>query len=353
MGCYGLITEKSPAIRRRDISHKKKYLYKEIGVEDTVLNVRFSRALLVDELRAASHRTSVASAMAPIWVFACEQRRMRLSAASSVHAHSAIQWRIRHRSTPPPRATGRKSASRATATGARTAVAPRGCARVPGCRHFALYRGGMQALPIRSRPIWVRPPSHPIEGTIRPPGSKSYTNRALLLAGLASGTSTLTGALFSDDTMHMARGLAALGLAVRSDEAAQTFTVTGGGGMIPAARASVFVGNSGTTARFLAPMMALGRGVYELDGDEAMRGRPIQPLLDAMTALGARAHSIHGNGCLPIRIEGGVRRRPARWAGSVSSSFTRVDGGSRLRRASGSLRRGDLSQAVLESRSLR
>ena len=161
-----------------------------------------------------------------------------------------------------------------------------------------------------------------IEGTIRPPGSKSYTNRALLLAGLASGTSTLTGALFSDDTMHMARGLAALGLAVCSDEAARIFTVTGGGGMIPAARASVFVGNSGTTARFLAPMMALGRGVYELDGDEAMRGRPIQPLLDAMTALGARAHSIHGNGCLPIRVEGGAfDGGTARMAGSVSSQF--------------------------------
>jgi 3-phosphoshikimate 1-carboxyvinyltransferase len=120
----------------------------------------------------------------------------------------------------------------------------------------------------------------------------------------------------------MARGLAALGLAVRADEAARSFTVDGRGGLIPAARASVFVGNSGTTARFLAPMMALGRGVYELDGDEAMRARPIQPLLDAMNALGARAHSIYRNGCLPIRIEasnfdGGATRM----AGAVSSQF--------------------------------
>jgi 3-phosphoshikimate 1-carboxyvinyltransferase len=168
----------------------------------------------------------------------------------------------------------------------------------------------------------VRPAARPIDGAIRPPGSKSYTNRALLLAGLASGTSNLSGALFSDDTLHMARGLAALGLAVRSDETARTFTVTGGGGLIPAARASVFVGNSGTTARFLAPMMALGRGVYELDGDEAMRSRPIQPLLDAMTALGARAHSIQRNGCLPIRIEGGAFEGGAtRMPGSVSSQF--------------------------------
>ncbi|HMJ52012.1 MAG TPA: 3-phosphoshikimate 1-carboxyvinyltransferase [Polyangiaceae bacterium] len=168
----------------------------------------------------------------------------------------------------------------------------------------------------------VRPAARPVDATIRPPGSKSYTNRALLLAGLASGTSTLTGALFSDDTKHMARGLAALGLDVHGDETARIFTVTGGGGLIPAAHASVFVGNSGTTARFLAPMMALGRGSYELDGDEAMRGRPIQPLLDAMSALGARAHSICGNGCLPIRIQGGAFEGGAtRMAGSVSSQF--------------------------------
>jgi 3-phosphoshikimate 1-carboxyvinyltransferase len=139
---------------------------------------------------------------------------------------------------------------------------------------------------------------------------------------LASGTSTLTGALFSDDTRHMARGLAALGLDVRADETARSLTVVGGGGLIPAARASVYVGNSGTTARFLAPMMALGRGVYELDGDEAMRVRPIQPLLDAMTALGARARSVRDNGCLPVRIEGGGFDGGATcMPGAVSSQF--------------------------------
>jgi 3-phosphoshikimate 1-carboxyvinyltransferase len=168
----------------------------------------------------------------------------------------------------------------------------------------------------------VHPPKRPIDGNIRPPGSKSYTNRALLLAGLASGTSTLTGALFSDDTLHMARGLASLGLAVHGDEKARTFTVTGEGGRIPAERATVFVGNSGTTARFLAPMTALGRGVYELDGDEAMRARPIQPLLDALNALGARAISVRGNGCLPIRIEGAAfDGGSATMSGSVSSQF--------------------------------
>ncbi|MET0595160.1 MAG: 3-phosphoshikimate 1-carboxyvinyltransferase [Polyangiaceae bacterium] len=168
----------------------------------------------------------------------------------------------------------------------------------------------------------VRTLTKPIDATIRPPGSKSYTNRALLVAGLASGTSTLHGALFSDDTLHMARGLSSLGLDVKADEASSTFTVTGGGGTIPAERASVFVGNSGTTARFLAPMMALGRGVYDLDGDEAMHKRPIQPLLDAMAMLGAEAKSVRGNGCLPVRIEGGkFEGGSARMPGSVSSQF--------------------------------
>jgi 3-phosphoshikimate 1-carboxyvinyltransferase len=168
----------------------------------------------------------------------------------------------------------------------------------------------------------VRTLTKPIDATIRPPGSKSYTNRALLVAGLANGTSTLHGALFSDDTLHMARGLSALGLEVRSDEAQSSFTVIGGGGTIPRERASVFVGNSGTTARFLAPMMALGRGTYELDGDEAMHKRPIQPLLDAMGMLGARAKSVRDNGCLPVHIEGGAfEGGAARMPGAVSSQF--------------------------------
>jgi 3-phosphoshikimate 1-carboxyvinyltransferase len=179
------------------------------------------------------------------------------------------------------------------------------------------------AMAVSSRAHYaVRTLSHPIDARIRPPGSKSYTNRALLLAALSRGTSTLTGALFSDDTLHMAGGLRALGLAVDADETACRFVVEGGAGSFPAARASVFVGNSGTTARFLAPMMALGAGSYELDGDEAMRVRPIGPLLDAMAMLGARAKSVRDNGCLPLRIEGGgFEGGRARMPGAVSSQF--------------------------------
>jgi 3-phosphoshikimate 1-carboxyvinyltransferase len=168
----------------------------------------------------------------------------------------------------------------------------------------------------------ILPSERPIRGTARPPGSKSYTNRALVLAALAHGESTLRGALFSDDTMHMARGIEALGMRVVADAAECRFDVTGGGGAIGVVRASVFVGNSGTTARFLAPVMALGRGVYELDGNEAMRKRPIGPLLEAMASLGARAVSLGGNGCPPIRVESsGLEGGTARMPGGVSSQY--------------------------------
>lgn len=156
----------------------------------------------------------------------------------------------------------------------------------------------------------------------RPPGSKSYTNRALVLAALAGGRSTIEGALFSDDTLHMARSLSALGIRVDSDEMQERFEVEGCAGKPTVAHASVFVGNSGTTARFLTPVMALGTGVYELDGDEAMAKRPIQPLLDALVGLGVHATSVRGNGCPPVRVESsGLEGGTVRMAGGISSQY--------------------------------
>ena len=176
--------------------------------------------------------------------------------------------------------------------------------------------------PLSTDPLPIDPAKGPITGTVRPPGSKSYTNRALLLAGLAEGQSTLEGALYSDDTLHMARGLAALGMDVAFDEPGQRFAVTGCSGRPKVAAASVFVGNSGTTARFLTPVLALGSGVYDLDGNEAMRKRPIQPLLDALASLGVKAISTHGDGCPPVRVESnGVEGGSVRMAGGISSQY--------------------------------
>ena len=166
----------------------------------------------------------------------------------------------------------------------------------------------------------IQPLQHPIDATITPPGSKSYTNRALPIAALANGLSILTGALFSDDTHYMTKALLELGFKIRSDEENNSFTVQGTNGIILTDTAKVFIGNSGTTARFLTPLMALGHGIFELDGVPAMQKRPIQPLLDALNSLGARASSINDTGCPPIRIvANGLRGGTVKMRGDLTS----------------------------------
>jgi 3-phosphoshikimate 1-carboxyvinyltransferase len=186
----------------------------------------------------------------------------------------------------------------------------------------SLYTGAVTERIALPNVLAIAPRSGPVVGTVRPPGSKSYTNRALVLAALADGRSRIEGALFSDDTLHMANGLVALGVPVVADESEQRFDVSGCAGKLAAGRASVFVGNSGTTARFLTPLMALGKGVYELDGDAAMQKRPLQPLLDALVGLGVKATSLRGNGCPPIRVESsGLEGGAVRMPGGISSQY--------------------------------
>lgn len=123
--------------------------------------------------------------------------------------------------------------------------------------------------------------------TVTPPGSKSITNRALIFAALAEGPVTLTGALFSRDTRIMCAALKALGFDVHADEKAKTISVVGLGGRIPNAKATIHIGNAGTAARFLTAMLALHpAGEFTLDGDEAMRARPMGGLLEALAAQG-------------------------------------------------------------------
>ncbi|CAA9542786.1 MAG: 3-phosphoshikimate 1-carboxyvinyltransferase [uncultured Thermomicrobiales bacterium] len=170
--------------------------------------------------------------------------------------------------------------------------------------------------------IAMQPISRAISGTAAVPGSKSITNRALLIAALAEGPSTLTGALFSDDTRYMAGALNQLGITVRGDEDAERFDVEGGDGTFPASSGMLFVGNSGTTARFLTAALTLGTGEFHLDGVPRMRERPIAPLIDALNQLGADVVSAEGNGCPPIVIRArGLRGGTARLAGDTSSQF--------------------------------
>ena len=165
-------------------------------------------------------------------------------------------------------------------------------------------------------------PTGPLRASIRPPGSKSITNRALVCAALARGESLLTGALESDDTQVMIAGLRQLGLAIRHDRNARTIRVTGCEGRLPAASADLVLGNSGTTARFLTAMVVLGHGVYRLDGTPRMRERPIEDLLDALRQLGADAVSEAGTGCPPVVVRAaGLPGGRADVAGNISSQF--------------------------------
>jgi 3-phosphoshikimate 1-carboxyvinyltransferase len=151
--------------------------------------------------------------------------------------------------------------------------------------------------------VTLIPPDHPLIGKVSPPGSKSITNRVLLLAGLASGPSKLTGALKSDDTRYMAEALRAMGVEVEEPDAT-TFVVKGTG-KFAEPKAPLFLGNAGTATRFLTAALALGQGRYVVDGDPHMRKRPIQPLVDALRSLGVDIKA--PTGCPPVTINASGR----------------------------------------------
>ena len=146
----------------------------------------------------------------------------------------------------------------------------------------------------------VIPPRRPLHGQAVIPGSKSITNRALLLAALAKGESRLSGALRSDDTRYMAEALRAMGVTVEEPDA-ERFTVISDG-RLRAPTAPLFLGNAGTATRFLAAAASLAEGQVTVDGDAHMRKRPISPLLDALAALGVKASA--PTGCPPVTIQG-------------------------------------------------
>jgi len=175
----------------------------------------------------------------------------------------------------------------------------------------------------------IKPIPHPLNATVRVPGSKSLTNRALLIASLANGTTRLTNALFSDDSRYFAGALQTLGFDVRLDEANCKMSVTGLGGKIPSSKAELFIGNAGTAARFLSAFLTLANGEYILDGDARMRERPIGDLVDSLSQLGAiitplafREGSRVKDICPPVKIKAsGLRGGKATIAGDISSQF--------------------------------
>lgn len=145
----------------------------------------------------------------------------------------------------------------------------------------------------------ITPPTHPLVGRIIPPGSKSITNRALLLAGLARGESRLTGALKSDDTLYMAEALRQMGVSV--EEPDDTGFIVSGTGRLQAPQEPLFLGNAGTATRFLTAAVAMSEGHFVIDGDAHMRKRPIAPLVEALRSLGVAI--LAPTGCPPVTIE--------------------------------------------------
>jgi 3-phosphoshikimate 1-carboxyvinyltransferase len=153
-------------------------------------------------------------------------------------------------------------------------------------------------------PLLPIPPfTRPARGEAAVPGSKSLTNRAMLLAAMADGATVLTGALFSEDTQIMAEALRRLGIEVGEDPARGEIRIAGAGGAIPAREADLFVGLAGTAARFLTAFCAAAEhGAYRLDGTPQMRKRPMRGLVEALRSLGADIRCTGEEGHFPLEI---------------------------------------------------
>jgi 3-phosphoshikimate 1-carboxyvinyltransferase len=170
----------------------------------------------------------------------------------------------------------------------------------------------------------MTPLAKPVTASVTVPGSKSITNRALVLAAMSSGwhDCRLTGALRSEDTEVMVEGLRRLGYVVDADWPTVQFSQHDGHHVVPATAADIFVGNSGTTMRFLTALCAIGDGVFRLDGIPRMRERPIGDLLAALRECGVNAFSESGTGCPPVVIEShGLMGEGTSIRGNTSSQF--------------------------------
>ena len=161
-----------------------------------------------------------------------------------------------------------------------------------------------------------------LKANVRVPGSKSITNRALIVAALAEGDSLLTGALDSVDTQVMIRALNQVGIPTIHDPARCTIHVKGQSGGIPVNKAELDLANSGTSLRFLTAMLAIGHGKFRLDGSARMRQRPIHDLLTALNRIGAITRSATENGCPPVNLDAaGLDGGYVGVRGDVSSQF--------------------------------
>lgn len=143
-----------------------------------------------------------------------------------------------------------------------------------------------------------------VNGVVKVPGSKSMTNRALLLAALAEGDSVLNEVLFSDDSRHFLSCLQELGFELDINEDEKVVRIKGMGGKIPNKTGTIDVGSAGTAARFLTAMLSLSDGEYVIHCSEQMEKRPMQPLFQALKDMGAEFEYLKNEGFLPVRVRG-------------------------------------------------
>jgi len=171
--------------------------------------------------------------------------------------------------------------------------------------------------------VTIQPITKPFTATITPPGSKSLTNRALVLAALSDGACELSNVLFADGTEVMLDNLARLGFQLDVSREHRTVRVHGRGGRIGSAQADLFCGNSGTTIRFLTALCTLGHGTYTLDGVERMRQRPIGALTGLLKQLGARVgHAPEAEQFPPVHVHAdGLPGGLIQYGSEISSQF--------------------------------
>jgi 3-phosphoshikimate 1-carboxyvinyltransferase len=162
----------------------------------------------------------------------------------------------------------------------------------------------------------------PLDCTVTVPGSKSITNRSILIAALADAPVELENVLFSDDSRNFIASLQALGFGLEVDESAGVVRAAGWGGEIPNRNARIYVGSAGTAARFITAMLALNAGEYWVEASVQMTSRPMKPLLDSLKALGAGFEFGGKPDCLPFKIRGtGSRARRVSLQADISSQF--------------------------------
>ncbi len=176
----------------------------------------------------------------------------------------------------------------------------------------------------------ITPFDGPVDAVVTPPGSKSITNRALLIAALAVGESVLRGALLAEDTQAMIDCIQTLGARVDQNADGSVITITGIGGDLSNAGRDFFARQSGTTARFMAAVLALGTQSFLLDADDAMRRRPMGDALSALEGLGVTINAKGEIGFLPVEISG-----PPTLAGSMPTVV--IDGSTSSQFTSGLL----------------